>query len=294
MSTATARSTACAVAVHLSAHRATGRTVRRWCDANPAPLAAAGVTARASDAALRKAVPGLEWRYDRGRDLLRDHLVSAPRTLFSSAAVLGPAYRHTGGPLHADARAGVAALSVALRDVPWRAHVSIGDHAGTVVLAWVEAVRNGHLVRFDDFAASVTDPSWVPVVRRLVRALGADRVVVHDATRARPGGDPAATTAVAHDVLTALLGGLGAPVPVTDLETPPDPAHWSRRQTEVALAILPHLRSQADRVAMRRFVEEEIDAGGTPAWPVPAALADDLAARDAADLARLTDLVEVR
>ncbi|PFG44070.1 hypothetical protein ATJ88_2788 [Isoptericola jiangsuensis] len=293
MTTATARSTACAVAVHLSAHRASGATVHRWCETHPGPLAGAGVAVRTSDAALREAVPGLEWRSDRGRRRLHAHLTPGSATLVSTAAVLGPAYRHTGGHLHPDARAGVAALAAALHDVPWRVHLTVGDHASTVVQAWVDAVRAGHRVPFDDFAATLDEPSWVPLVHRLVRTVGADRVVVHDATRARPD-DQAAVAAVARDVLGALLGALDATAPVHDLEVPPDPARWSARQVDVALAMLPHLRSWEDRGAMRRFVDDEVDVGGGPAWPVPPALADRLAACDAADLTRLTELVEVR
>ncbi|WP_418276179.1 hypothetical protein ACNHYB_15135 [Isoptericola jiangsuensis] len=303
-SEATVQRTACTVAVHLGAHRGTAEAVGRWCDARRDVLADAQVRTRTSDAALRQAVPGFDWRSDRGRAQLRAHLTSPGTTLFSTARILGPAYRHTGGPLHPDAGAGVDALSTALQPLASRVHLSIGDHAGTVVLAWVEAVRQGHLVEFETFAQQVVDPTWVPLVERLVAALGDDRVVVHDATAARPGGAPAATRAVARDVVTALLDDLDVGVRPDDVATDGrtddfepagrDVTHWSQRQTQVALAILPHLRSWDDRAALRDFVTAKIDADGPPAWPVTPALAERLAVQDATDLARLRDIVEVR
>lgn len=302
---ATVPRTACTVVVHLAAHRGTAEQVRLWCDARaaaqdgaPEGTPAARFTPRASEQALRAAVPGYDWRSDRGRRQLRDHLTADGPTLFSSAVLLGPAYRHTGGRLHADAAAGIDALAVALRDQRARVHLTIGDHAGTAVLAWVDAVRRGHQVRFEEFVRSLAEPSWVPLAEHLVASFGAEHVVVHDATGARPD-DPAATDAVVRVLLDDLLGDLlGDPgATPTHAPLPPagrDAAHWSARQVEVALAMLPHLRSWADRVAMRTFVQEEIDVDGTGVWPVDRALAEKLAHRDAADLARLDTLVEVR
>jgi hypothetical protein len=296
-SEATVQRTACAVVVHLAAHRGAAQQVRRWGErlgGTDGGTAAPKFTPRTSEEALRAAVPGHDWRSDRGRGALREHLASPDPTLFSTAVLLGPAYRHTGGPLHVDAPAGIDALGAALRGRPARVHLTIGDHAGTAVLAWVDAVRRGHLVRFSEFARSLVEPSWVPLTEHLVATFGADRVVVHDATRARPD-DQAATDVVVRGLLDAVLADLGTPS--THAVVPPadrDPEHWSARQVEVALAMLPHLRSWADRAAMRTFVQTEIDVDGVPVRPVDEALAEQLARRDAADLAVLDTLVEVR
>jgi hypothetical protein len=257
-------------------------------------LRGAEITLRTSDRALRQAVPGLDWRSDRGRAQLRDHLPATSPTLFSSAALLGPAYAHTGGRLFADAGPGIDAIALALRETPARVHLSVDTHATTLVRTWTDAVRAGHAVTFDDFVAAVVEPSWVPLVERLTRAVGHDRVVVHGAGHTGAASGPDRTTDIARGVLDTLLDDLA-------LEPDDDPrplgtgrSWWTVRQTEVALAMLPHLRSRADRTAMRTFVDDHVDRAGEPAWPVPAVLADDLAARDAADLARLDAIVEVR
>src|SRR5690554_6134043 len=81
-----------AVAVHLGTHRPTVRAVREWCGTHRGALAAHHVSARTSWSALRDAVPGLDWRSDKGRDRLREHLTADGPVLFSSTAPLGPAY----------------------------------------------------------------------------------------------------------------------------------------------------------------------------------------------------------
>jgi hypothetical protein len=293
-SEATARGARCAVAAHLATHRRTADVVQQWCDGRADRLSGAGVTVRTSDRALRQAVPGLDWRSDRGRAQLREHLPATAATLFSSAALLGPAFRHTGGRLFADAGAGVDAIALALRETPARVHLSIDTHATTMVRSWTDAVRAGHAVTFDDFVASVVEPSWVPLVERLARAVGSDRVVVHGAGHTGTATGCDRTTGIARGVLDTLLDDL-AIEPDDDLRSlGTGRPWWTARQTEVALAMLPHLRSRADRTAMRTFVDEHVDRGGEPVWPVPAVLTDDLAARDAADLARLDAIVEVR
>ncbi|WP_277209713.1 hypothetical protein [Isoptericola croceus] len=285
------------VAVHLGTHRPTVRAVRAWCGQHRSTLTAHGVTPRTSWSALREAVPGLDWRSDRGRDRLRTHLTADGPVLFSSSAPLGPAYLPRGGALYPHADAGVDALAAALTGTPWSVQLSLAAHADVVTAAWVAAVRHGHLTDLDTFWRELEDPSWVPLVQRLVAAVGADRVSVHDATTVRTAPDPAhATAAVGRSVLEAALPPLthgAGSLPLTDVAGVRE-AHWSARQIEVALTALPHLRSHDERRALQKFVDRQVDDGGTPAQPLTPAREAELAERDLADLARLRDLVEIR
>lgn len=285
------------VAVHLGPHRPTVRAVRRWCGAHRTDLGARGVHVRTSWAELRAAVPGFDWRSDAGRRRLRTHLEADGPVLFSSPALLGPAYVPRGGPLHPNARAGVDGVAAALADVPWTAHLTVSSHADVVTTAWVAGVRDGHGVDLETFRARLDPPSWVPLVEHLVAVLGADRVTVHDATGVRTAADRGVATAVVgRSVLTAALARLladPADLPLADVPATADP-HWSARQVEVALTALPYLRSYDEREALRRFVDRHVDDDGEPAWPLSPAVEAELAARDDADLAALRDLVEVR
>ncbi|WP_402377840.1 hypothetical protein [Isoptericola rhizosphaerae] len=286
-----------AVAVHLGTHRPTVRAVREWCGTHRGALAAHHVSARTSWSALRDAVPGLDWRSDKGRDRLREHLTADGPVLFSSTAPLGPAYLPRGGTLYPYAAAGVDGLAAALTGVPWGVQLTVAAHADVVTAAWVAAVRHGHVVDLDTYRSTLEGQSWVPLVECLVDAVGADRVSVHDATTVRTAGDPPkATAAVGRSVLTAALDhltGRADDLPLADVAGEPE-AHWSARQIEVALAALPHLRSHDERSALTRFVDRQVDDGGTPAHPLTPAQEAELAARDEADLARLRDIVEVR
>lgn len=285
------------VAVHLGTHRPTVRAVRAWCGRHRRALTDHHVTPRTSWSALREAVPGLDWRSDKGRDRLREHLTADGPVLFSTAALLGPAALPRGGALFPYADAGIDALTAALAGTPWNVHLSLAAHADVVTSAWVATVRHGHVIDLDTFRSTLQDPSWVPLVERLVDAVGADRVRVHDATTVRTAGDPVeATAAVGRSVLASALEhltGRAEDLPLADVAGEPE-AHWSARQVEVALAALPHLRSHDERSALTRFVDRQVDDGGTPARPLTPAQEAELADRDQADLARLRDLVEVR
>lgn len=279
-----------AVAVHLGAHAPTARAVQDWCVTHRRTLRSRGLEALTTWSDLRRAVPALDWRSDRSRRHLRAYLTGGGPVLFSSHAPLGPAFRHTGGPLHPTAAAGVDGVAAALRDVPWTLHLSVGGHAETLVEGWVTAVRDGHRVTFDDFLAATADASWVPLVEHAVATVGAHRVTVHDVAAAPDRRDAAAS--VLSTALGELLGvptGLG-----DDAAAGPGRRRWSRRQTEVALAALPHLRSWDERRALREFVDESVDAGGAPAWPLTAPQQEVLAARDLADRTRIRTLVEIR
>lgn len=285
------------VAVHLGTHRPTVRAVRAWCGEHRSTLAEHHVTARASWSALRDAVPGLDWRSDKGRDRLRAHLVADGPVLFSSSAPLGPAYLPHGGGLYPHAAAGIDGIAAALDGVPWSVQVTLAAHADVVTAAWVASVRHGHLVGLDDFWSALEDPGWIPLVEHLVAAVGTDRVSVHDATTVRTAADPAdATAAVGRSVLATALERLTDDrddLPLADVGGAAE-EHWSARQIEVALTALPHLRSHDERRAMQAFVDRQVDDGGTPATPLSPAQEAELADRDRADLARLRDLVEIR
>ncbi|WP_278235150.1 hypothetical protein [Isoptericola sp. AK164] len=279
------------VAVHLGAHGPTARAVRDWCGSHRDDLRRRRVVARTTWSGLRDAVPALDWRSDRSRRQLREYLTGRGPVLFSSHAPLGPAYRHTGGPLYPTAPAGVDGVAAALADVPWTLHLTIGGHAETVVESWVAAVRGGHRVSFEDFLRATAEGSWVPLVEHLVRVAGSDRVTVHDAAAAAASGRPDAGPAV----LAAALGQLlGEPTTLgSDAASAPE-RHWSARQVEVALTALPHLRSWDERRALRGFVDRTVDTDGEPVRPLTGAQRERLAARDADDRARLSTLVEVR
>ncbi|NNU27899.1 hypothetical protein [Isoptericola sediminis] len=281
--------TAPAVAVHLGAHPPTARAVQDWCGTHRRTLRRHGLTARTTWSELRRAVPALDWRSDRSRRQVREYLTAEGPALFSSHAPLGPAFRHTGGPLHPTAAAGVDGVAAALEDVPWTLHLSIGRQAETLVDAWVTAVRHGHVVTFEDFLTTTEDASWVPLVEHVVATVGADRVTVHDVAT-----DPDRRDAAASVLTTALGELLGGPTGLGEDATA-DPVRrvWSGRQTEVALAALPHLRSWDERRMLRTFVDG-IDVGGAPAWPLTARQEELLAARDLADRTRIRTLVEVR
>ncbi|WP_407316918.1 hypothetical protein UQW22_10635 [Isoptericola halotolerans] len=284
------------VAVHLSTHRPTVRTVRAWCDTHRAALGERGVTARTSWSELRDAVPGLDWRSDKGRDRLREHLTAEGPVLFSSNAPLGPVYLPRGGALHPHAQAGVDALAAALAGTPWTVDVTLTAHADAVTSGWVASVRHGHDIGLDAFWGAVEDPSWVPLVESFVAAVGPERVRVHDATTLRGADDPvAATAAVGRAVLASTLDRLTTldGIPLDDVPGTPD-EHWTDRQLQVARTALPHLRSHDERHSLRAFVDRQVDTHGTPARPLSPAQEAGLADRDRADLARLRDLVEVR
>ncbi|PRZ06547.1 hypothetical protein BCE75_10612 [Isoptericola sp. CG 20/1183] len=285
------------VAVHLGTHRPTVRAVRAWCGTHRDVLAERHVTTRTSWSDLRAAVPGLDWRSDKGRERLRGHLVADESVLFSSSAPLGPAYLPRGGTLFPHADAGIDGLAAALAGVPWSVQLTLAAHADVVTSAWVATVRHGHLVDLDTYWSALEAPSWVPIVQRLVATVGADRVSVHDASAVRTAGDPAGTTAaVGRSVLTSAfdrLTGRTDDLPLADVTGVAD-TRWSARQIEVALTALPHLRSHDERRALTHFVDRQVDDGGTPAQPLTPDQEAALAARDEADLARVRDLVEVR
>lgn len=293
------------VVVHLSARPGVTRALRAWCEAHADRLADRGVVARTDPAALRRAVPGLDLRSDHGRRLLRDHLAdrALPErgVLWSTDAVLGPAYLHTGGRLHPFAGAGVAGVVAATRQhdgTPLRRHVelSLAPHAEVVSRAWVSALRHGHAVGADEFVARLPRrPSWVPLVRRLVRDVGPEHVTVRPP--ARTAGETAGN--LLDDALSRLAPGHGRVprLPAHDPVPSDADAAWTARAADVVLRALPHLRGADERAALRGLVERDLVPGlpdDVPADPLTPARADDLAARDEADLATISTLVEVR
>ncbi|WP_402466728.1 hypothetical protein [Isoptericola aurantiacus] len=281
------------VVVHLSVDPATTRTIHRWCRAHGPALAARGITARTDPKELRDAVTGLDLRSDHGRRQLRGYVADGGPVLWSSGQVLGPVYRFTGGDLLPAAASAVAGIDVATRDATRHVALTLVPHGRAVMDAYVESVRAGHAVAFDDFVASLPrQPSWTPLVRRLVEVFGADRVT------ARIAGTDTSRQVLTEAERVLAAGPDRGPLPDPPAESRPA-APWTPRMVALTLAALPHLRSYEERGAWRRFVETRVDradagSGIAPALGLAPAQEDRLARCDAEDMASIQALVEVR
>lgn len=280
------------VVLHLgAAHTGTG-AVRAWCRAQADRLADEGIatcTAAWSDPLPDGPPASARPRLDEWLEAAR---TSAPptarfRSFYSGGGGTGPVLDPQVPGIYPHLASHLAPVGRATEGLDRHVQFAVADHGPFLEAVYMRQVEQGMALTFTEFLATVgTAPSWVPVVEALVATFGRDHVTVYDATASRPLGDR---------LLGDAMGWLG----VTDVGPLPSrttrrPSRFTRRMADLSLAVLPHLRSDRERVAFGRFLTSELAGTDRPASFLTPERSADLSARYADDLRRIRRMTEVR
>jgi hypothetical protein len=259
--------------------------------------------ARTTQNEIRQALGG--W-YDTARDgadaALRAFLDDAGRRagvdslFYSSESNVGPAFVAGEPGLYPRLRAGLEGIERATAGTRRRVQFTVRSYAPFLESAYLQQLKHGKPLTFEQYTAGIDDGySWRPVVQALVDVFGADDVVVYDYDAARDD-----TLPLVGQVLTDALATLGADGAVRDADwshrTNP---RYTQRMADLALAVLPLLRTDDERRAFHKFCTQVVakspaSADDAPATFVGEADAARYAARYADDLAWIRTAVEVR
>lgn len=286
----TSSPTGAPVVLHLGDAHAGTRAVRTWCRSRAATLATRGIRTHAEgftrnvDGGAGDQHPGLgTW--------LRSIHAPTHGTRSHGAFYTGPGGT---GPVLDLANPGVYPhLAQALRRVTTIGagldlHVQfvIADHAAFCEAVYVRQVARGLALTFDEFLdVAGREPSWVPLVRTLVEAFGADRVIVYESGAGRPAVDR-----VLGDAMTRL----GVAHLATRAPRRRTMSGRSGRAADLRLSMGPRLRTESERMAFRQFLRSGLFVADRPAMFVTPEHAAKLSARYAEDLLQLRELVQVR
>lgn len=290
------------VVLHLGSQKTGTTAVQAWCREHADALAAHGAVARTTQSEIRAALGG--W-YDTARDgadrALRAFLDDAcrdagvERLFYSSESNVGPAFVAGEPGLYPRLRAGLEGIERATAGTRRQVQFTVRSYAPFLESAYLQQLKHGRPLTFEQYTAGIDDGfSWRPVVQALVDVFGADDVVVYDYDA--PRERPPLVGQVLTDALEAL--GAGAAVRGADWSHRTNP-RYTQRMADLALAVLPLLRTDSERKAFHRFCTQVVarspaSADDAPATFVGAAHAEASAARYADDLAWARSVVEVR
>lgn len=148
---------------------------------------------------------------------------------------------------------------------------------------YLQTIHEGAWHSFDDWFGSL-DPStlsWMPVVRGLEAAFGADRTLIGDFNEVKAGQ---------NDFLERFMIRTGIRPPSTVHYKPRRNASISSVGLEIARNVNPHLETKDQRVATRKFLQAHFsNVAGERARPLPGDVRADLERRYGAEYQELAD-----
>ncbi|WP_402466726.1 hypothetical protein [Isoptericola aurantiacus] len=283
------------VVLHLGSQKTGTTAIQAWCRENGELLSRHGVAARTTQEEIRTALGG--W-YDTSRDgadrRLREFLdaTGSHRVFYSSESNVGPSFVAGAPDLYPRRRACLEGIDRATADRERTVQFTIRSYGPFLESAYLQQLKHGRAQSFAAFTADI-DPafSWVPVVQDLVDVFGAENVVLYDYDRDRTGSDP-----LVGQVLTDAVGALGAGQAVAGADwSHRTNSRYTQRMADLALDVLPLLRTDGERTAFHRFVSHDVaDQDGEPATFLDPEQRQAHAVRYADDLAAVASLVDVR
>jgi hypothetical protein len=163
---------------------------------------------------------------------------------------IGPPFagKHADG-LYPRAAQRAEALRDALAKYSTKVLLGIRPQSGFVESYYIQKVQQGDYRTFDDWFGELDLDrlSWRPVVDTLVATFGRDNVEVIDFNLIRNG-----TLAYVRGFLDRI-----DPDVHVDEAAPRDNASLSDKGLRIALAVNPHLTEKGERVAMRKFLQDQ-------------------------------------
>jgi hypothetical protein len=250
-------------ALHIGAHKTATSVVQHWMNQNQALHRPAGLQYLRREELSRL----IGW----GERLIADPAPLAARMarfgtdprfrvlLGSYENVLGRPFPSGGdGRLYPNAERNIEALARSLGRSRCRILLSIRPQPDFVESYYLQTVHQGGHQEFADWVKNV-DPdrlSWRPMVDALSAAFGRDRVAVIDFRMVKQG-EAAFVTHVLHQVDPTLRVPLGRLRGRTNRSI-------SAQGLAMALAVNPHLRTQAERHALRHFLQSNFSNVDAP------------------------------
>jgi hypothetical protein len=242
------------VVYHVGAHKTGTSLVQSYLAQNRRPLRKQKVT-YLTRPTLENWVRGLDGHSDDPGALKRKLGEAFQRrpegiVIASFENTLGPPFSSKRPGLYPRAQERAEALREVLSEYSAKVLLGIRPQSGFVESYYIQLVQQGGYQTFADWFGELDleQLSWRPVVDTLVSTFGRDAVEVIDFTTIRNG-------ALAY--LRGFLDRVDPDLWLEEAEAPRDNASLSDKGLRIALAANPHLTSKDERVAMRKFLQEE-------------------------------------
>lgn len=271
--------------LHLGSQKTGTTAVQAWCRRHTPELLSHGVAVRTTQPEIRKALGDrYELRHGDSAENLTTFLNDAcrdartSRLFYSCESNVGPAFQRGGQGLYPHLRDNIEAMARATADVERHVQFTVRDYAPFIESAYLQQLKHGHPVAFEDFVADI-DPgvSWRPVVEHLVDVFGSDHVTVYDYEDPTPPVER-----ILSDALELL--GAGSVLDGTDWDHRTN-ERYTQRMADLSLMVLPHLRSSKERTAFHRFLENSLeDPADRPAEFFSPDRQEELSARYVSDM----------
>jgi hypothetical protein len=239
------------VVIHVGAHKTGTSLLQRYFNDDPLKTRARGISNITRDDASRLVGWGdlLHERPELLANRLRTELAMRPSVVFMSHEnTLGRPFLPDRPGLYPNAAWCADALAKACDGFDPHIVFYVRPVADYLESYYLQTIHQGASHSFEEWYDTLSGPHrWTPVVQALDDAFGADRVHVGDFTEINVSQ---------NQFLEQFMTRAGIPQPPTVNYEPVRNPSVSARGLEIALAINPHLKTAAERKAVRLFLQK--------------------------------------
>ena len=238
--------------IHVGAHKTGSSLIQKFLRDNRAALAGNGLHYISRSDMNHLAGWGKVLREK--PELLRDRLAEVDAQKYDAAIashenIMGRPFSEKHPGLYPEAPKNFEALGKILEGYDYRVVIYIRPQADFVESYYLQSLHEGGTKTFSEWTANlaIDSLSWKPVVDGMHRAFGEDRVVVRDFLDIREGQD---------EFMRRFFASIDIDPGISVSYAPVRNPSVSEKGMQMALAVNPHVRTSAQRQAVRKFLQK--------------------------------------